>query len=72
MGVFTKKTFGDHYEFIVDTEADLQDVPTVDDGIEPGSIAIVLTPEDGHSQYRMLNTEGDWIEILTPPTTIAE
>jgi len=68
MAYFLSKQFGNYREYIVDAEADLTSVPT--DDAEPGSIAIVLEPTSGHSQQRMLNTEGDWQEILTPPTTI--
>lgn len=46
-----------HREYIVDTEADIADLP-VDDNA-PGSTAFVIET----SAVYMFNTEGEWIEI---------
>jgi hypothetical protein len=50
----------DVYELVVDTPADLEDLPSY---IGAGSSAVVLNTDNGTLEVRMKSPSGDWVVI---------
>ena len=50
----------DVYELVVDTPADLEDLP---DYIGAGSSAVILNTEEGKTEVRIKSPSGDWVII---------
>jgi hypothetical protein len=56
----SNNTAHDIYELVIDTTADLEDLPSY---VGAGSSVIILHGENGGPEVRMKSPSGDWVAI---------